>query len=95
MDVSLCLLGWLDLDDEVDIRNVKSSWSYISGNQDSEFSFFESLHRHLSLILRDVTMHHLNILLDFVRQNEGVSVSLGLREDDSLSSLSVDDKNIS
>ena len=95
MDVSLRLLGWFDLDDEVDIRNVKSSWRNISGNQDSELSFFESLHRHFSLVLRNVSMHNLDILLYLVRQNEGICISLGLREHDSLSGLSVDDKNIS
>ena len=40
-------------------------------------------------------MHHLDVLLDLVRQNKGVRIGLGLRENDGLSSLSVDDKNVS
>ena len=40
-------------------------------------------------------MHHLNVLLDLVRQNERVCVCFGLREHDSLSSFSVDNQNVS
>lgn len=40
-------------------------------------------------------MHDLDILLDLIRQDEGVSVSLGLGEDDGLTFSSVADQHIS
>jgi hypothetical protein len=69
------------LDDEVNVRNVKSSRSNVSGAEYSELALLEALHCDFALVLSDVSMHDLNVLLDFVRQNESVAVSLCLRED--------------
>ena len=94
VDVGLSLLGWLNLDDQVHIGNVKSTGSDISGDQDTEFSFLEALHGYFTLILRNVTMHHFNVLLDLIRQKKRVGIGLCLREDNDLSSLSVHYENI-
>lgn len=48
VDVSLCFLWWLDLDDEVNIWDVKSSGSNISGYKDIELLFLKSLESYLS-----------------------------------------------
>lgn len=67
MDVRLSLFGRLELDDKVDIGDVKAARSNISGDEDSEFALLEALHRNLTLVLGDVTMHDLDVLLDLVR----------------------------
>lgn len=72
------------MDDEVNIRNVKSSGSNVSGAEYSELALLEALHRDFALVLCDVSMHDLNVLLDFVRQNKSVAVSLCLRKDNRL-----------
>ena len=66
MDVGLCLFGWLNLDYQVDIRDVKTTGRDVSCDQDSELAFLEALHRDFTLILCDITMHDLNVLLDLV-----------------------------
>jgi len=65
---------------QVDIWDVKTSRSDVSGDQNLEFSFFEALHSDFTLILGDVSMHYLDVLFDFIRQNQTVRVGLGLRE---------------
>jgi hypothetical protein len=40
-------------------------------------------------------MHHFDVLLDLVRQQKGVGVGLSLGEDYDLTTLSVDDKDVS
>ena len=95
MDVGLCLLRGLNLDDQVDVGDVEASGSDISGDQDSEFALLEALHGHLTLVLGDVTVHDLDILLDLVREQEGVGVGLRLGKDNDLATLAVDNKNVS
>ena len=95
MDVGLGLLRGLDLDDQVDVGDVEASGSDISGDEHSEFAFLEALHRDLTLVLGDVTMHDLDVLLDLVGEQEGVGIGLGLGEDDHLASLAVDNEDVS
>ena len=66
MDVGLSLLGWLDLDDQVNVGDVETTGSNISGDEDSKFAFLEALHRDFTLVLGNVTVHDLDVLLDFV-----------------------------
>ena len=94
MDVGLGLLGRLQLDDEVDIGDVEASGSDVGGDKHAELALLEALHRHFSLVLGDVTVHHLDVLLDLVRQKKGVGVGLSLGEDDDLATLSVDDEDV-
>ena len=70
MDVSLCLLRWLDLDDKIDVGDVEATRGDICGDEHSEFSLLESLHSDFALILSDVTMHDLDVLLDFIREQK-------------------------
>ena len=65
MDVGFGIFWRLKLNDKLDIWNVKASSSNISCNQNLELVIFEPLERDLSLILCDVTMHHLKIMGDF------------------------------
>ena len=95
VDVGLSLFGRLELDDEVDIWDVKTTRGDICGHEHSEFALFEALHCDFTLVLGNVTMHDLNVLLDLVRQQEGVGIGLGLREDDDLTTLAVDYQNVS
>ena len=87
MDVSLRLLRWFDLDNQVNVWDVKASGSHIGSTEHSELAFFEALHRDFSLVLSDISVHDFNVLLDLVRQDQRVAVSLGLGEDDRLSSV--------
>lgn len=95
MDVGLNFLWWLDLNDQVDIGNVQASRGDISSDQHFEFSFLESLHGNLTLVLRNVSVHDFDVLLDLVSQNESVSVSLGLSEHDGLALTAVANKHVS
>ena len=66
MDVGLSFLGRLDLDDQVNVGDVKSARSDIGSDKDSELAFFKALHRDFTLVLSDITMHDLNVLLDLI-----------------------------
>lgn len=70
VDVSLCLLRWLNLNHEVDVGNVKATRCNISGDENAEFALLESLHRDFALVLSNIAMHDLNILLDFIRKQK-------------------------
>ena len=94
VDVGLGLLGRLDLDDQVDVGDVEAARCDISSDQDSELAFLEALHGHFSLVLGDVAVHHLDVLLDLVREEEGVGVGLRLGEDNDLATLAVDDEDV-
>ena len=94
MNVSLGLLGRLQLDYQVYVRDVKASRSNVSGNENAEFPLFKSLHCDLSLVLSDITMHHLYVLLDFVGEQKRVRVGFCLGEDDLFASLAVHDENV-
>jgi len=95
MNVSFSVFWWLDLNDEIDVFDVKSSWSNIGGNQNLEFTFFESLHGDFSLILGNVSVHDFNVLFDLVRQNQRIGIKLGLRENNGFSISSIADEDIS
>jgi hypothetical protein len=67
MNVGLCILWWLDLDDKINILNVKSTRCNICSYKNLELSLFESLHGDLSLVLSNITMHDFDVLADFIR----------------------------
>ena len=95
VDVGFGLLGRLDLNNEIDIRDVKSARGNVGGDEDAEFALLEALHSDFSLVLSDVTVHDFNVLLDFIREKERVGVGLGLSEDDDLATLAVDNEDVS
>lgn len=66
MNISLSLLGWLNLDNKINIWDVKTSRSNISGNENLEFLLLKALKSNLSQVLGDITMKNLDVLLDFV-----------------------------
>lgn len=66
MNVGLSVLWRLNLNNKVNVWNVEASRSYISCNQHTKFVLFESLKSNFSLILGNITMHDLNVILDFV-----------------------------
>ena len=94
MDVSLGLFRGLQLDYQVYVRDVKTSRSNVSGYENAEFALFKSLHCDLTLVLSDITMHHLYILLDLIGEQKRVSVGFRLGENDHFPSLPVNDKNV-
>lgn len=91
MNVGLSLLGWLDLDDQVNVGDVETTGSYISGDEDSEFAFLEALHGDFTLVLGNVAVHDLDVLLDFVGEEQGVCIGLRLGEHNDFATLAVDD----
>jgi len=95
MNVGLRVLGRLNLDDKVDVWNIKTSRGHISGNEHLELPFLEPLDGHLSLVLRYVTVHYLHFLFDFFGKNELVSVLLCLREHDCFGVASITDEDVS
>jgi len=94
MDVGLSLLGWLDLDDQVNVGDVKTTGSNISGNEDSEFSFLEALHCDFTLVLCNVAVHDLDVLLNFIGEEQGVCIGLRLGEHDHFATFAVDYKDV-
>ena len=95
MNVGLSLLGWLNLDDQVHVGDVKTTRGDISGDKDAELAFLEALHRYLTLVLSNVTVHDFDVLLDLVRQEQRVGISLRLSEDNDLATLSINDQDVS
>lgn len=94
MDVSLGILWGLNLDNQVDRGDVKSTGSDISSNQHAKLLFLEALQSHFSLVLGDIAMHDLDVLLNLVGQQKLVSFLLGRCKHDSLST-SVANEHIS
>lgn len=95
MDVGFHFFWRLNLNDQVNIGDIEATRSDVSGDKYFKFAFFEALHSNFTLILRNITMHHFNVLLDLVRQNETVSISLGLSKHNGLSiGTSITDKHI-
>jgi hypothetical protein len=66
MDVGLSVLWRLNLDNEVDTRDVQTTGSDVSGDEYAELFVLESLESDFTLILCDVTMHDLDILLNLL-----------------------------
>jgi len=95
MNVSFSVLWRLNLDDQIYILNIKTSRSNICCHKYLELAFFESLHCNFSLILSNITMHHLNILLDLIRQNQRIGILLGLRKHNRLCISTIADQNVS
>jgi hypothetical protein len=83
VDVSLSVSGRLNLDNQIDIRDIKTSGGNISSNQDIEFALLKSLESYLTLVLANISMHDLNIVLNFISENQLISISFGLSENDS------------
>ena len=52
------------------------------------------IHSDFSLVLSNISMHHFDILLNLITEQEGISICFGLRENDCLSTLTVDDQNV-
>ena len=84
MDVGLSICRGLDLDNQIDIRDIETSGGNIGSDQDIELALLESLESYLTLVLPNVTMHDLNIVLDFISEDQLIGVGLGLSENDSL-----------
>ena len=84
MDVGLNIFGWLDLDYEIHIRNIKSSRRHICRHKYAELVIFEPRECNLSLALCDVTMHNFNVFGDFIREDKCVGLRLRGGEDNGL-----------
>jgi hypothetical protein len=95
MNVGFNFLWWLDLDNQVNIRDVEATGRDICCDQNFEFSFLESLHSDLTLILNDVTVHDFDILLDLISQNQSIGIGLGLSKHDSFTRATVAYQDIS
>lgn len=77
MDVSLCILGGFNLDDQVNAGNIKTTGSNIGSNQDLEFVLLEALKSDFTLVLSNITVHDFDLVLDLVRQQQLVRFQLG------------------
>jgi len=80
VDICLSVFWRLNLNNKVNVADVKSSCSNICGNEDLKFAFFESLHGDFSLVLVDISMHYLDVLLDLVSEDKVISVAFCLAE---------------
>ena len=94
MNICFGFLGWFDLNDEVDVWDVKASRGDICCHQYSKLTLLEALHSDFSLVLSYVTVHYLDVLLDLVGEKEGIGVSLGLGKDNYLATLAIDNQNV-
>lgn len=66
MNVSLNFLWGFNLNDKVNIWDVKTPGCDVCSNENFEFSFLKSLHSNFALVLGYVAVHNFNVLLDFV-----------------------------
>ena len=82
MNIGLNFLRGLNLNDQIDIRDIKTASSNVSSHQYLKLTFSESLQRHLPLRLSNVSVHNLNVLLDLVTQKELVRLNLGRSENE-------------
>jgi len=89
MNISLSFFWRLKLDDQINIWNIESTGRNISSYEYLELVLLKALHRHLALVLSNVTVHDLDVLLNFVRQDKRVCISLCLSKDNSLAFTSV------
>ena len=62
MDIGFDILRRLKLNDKVNIRDVKSSSSNISGHEYIELSLLESSESHFSLLLSDISMKDFGVV---------------------------------
>ena len=95
MNVGLCLLGRLKLDYEVYVRNIQPPRSHIRRDEHLELVLLEPLHGDLTLVLRNIAVHHLDVLLNLVGEDERVSIGFGLGEDDGFAFATVAYQDIS
>lgn len=94
MDIGLSILWRLNLNDEINIGDIETSGSNVSGYQNLELLLLESFEGNLSLLLCDITMHNLNLILYFLREKKGVCLSFGGAEDNCLAKTSINEKDI-
>lgn len=66
VDVRLRVFWWLDLDNQVDVGDVKSSACDISRNEDRKLLLLESFEGHLPLVLCNISVHDFNVLADLL-----------------------------
>lgn len=68
MNVSLGLFWRLNLDDKVHTGDVQTSCGNICSHQNTELLLLETFEGHLALRLRNIAMHHLNVVPDLLRE---------------------------
>ena len=85
MNIGLSILGRFNLDYQINIGDVDTSGSDISGDQDIELPLLEPLECDFSLVLSDVSVHDFNIFVDLLGKQKGVGLSLGRAEHNGLS----------
>ena len=77
------------------MRNVETSRSNIGCNKATELIVFEPFQCHFASVLRNVTMHNLDALLNFVGERQLISISLRRREYDRLALATVTSNDVS
>ena len=85
MNVGFSILRGLDLNDEIDARDVKATGSNISCDQHAKLVLLKALKSDFSLILRDITVHDFDVFLDLFCHEQVIRLLLGRGEDNALS----------
>ena len=95
MDVRLCVLRRFELDDEVNIRNIKASGGHVGGNENLELAVSESLEGDLSLTLRNVSVENLDFVFEMRTLDDFVGLLFSLGKDNGFSfQADVDEKEV-
>jgi hypothetical protein len=94
MDVGLSILRRLHLDDQVNVGDVESSRGHIGGNQNAELVFLESLQSDFSLVLSNISVHNLDVILNFIREKELISFYFSRCKHYCLSNTSVAEEDV-
>ena len=84
MDVGLCIFWRLELDDEVDTKDIEASRSDVSSHNALEPACLEAVDGGLTRVLRDVSVHDLVVDLEGVSVAKLVRVLLRCCEDEDL-----------
>ena len=85
MDISFSILGWFNLDDQVNSWNVQTTRGNISSDKHTAFAGLELFQGNLTLSLSNLTVDDFNVFGDLIRELDLVCFLLLAAEDDGLS----------
>lgn len=94
VNISLDILWWLNLNDQINVGNIKTSRRNICSYKNRKLLLLKSLEGDLSLVLCDISVHNLNISLHFIRNQKLIGFSLGGRENNGLTKPTVNQEDI-
>lgn len=95
VNVCFSVFRRFNLNYQVHWRDVKTSWSDICGDQNWKLFLFEALQCNFSLVLCDVSVHYLNLVLNFFGKKKLICLGFCRCKNDCLPRTAITNQNIS